>query len=46
MTDHRVGVTIHGTEEFLQGGEELACLMEQLQAADEAKAIRNLLQKQ
>lgn len=43
VTDHRIGVTIHGTEDFLQGGEELASLVEQLQAAEEARAINTLL---
>ncbi len=43
VTDHRLGVTIHGAEDFLQRGEELASLVEQLQAADEAKAISRLL---
>lgn len=43
VTDHRLGVTIHGTEDFLQGGEELESLVQQLQAAAEAKAISKLL---
>ena len=43
MTDHRLGVSIHGIEEFMEGREHLQSIMEQLQAAEEARAISTLL---
>ena len=43
VTDHRLGVSVHGTANFMEGGEELASLMEQLQAQQEARAISTLL---
>lgn len=46
MTDHRLGVSIHGIEEFMEGRESLASVIEQLQAAEEARAMSSLVADQ
>lgn len=43
VTDHRIGLSVHGVEEFMTGEEGLENLMEQLQAEEEARALRTLL---
>ena len=43
VTDHRIGVTLHGVERFMEGEAELAGLVEQLQAQEETRAISTLL---
>lgn len=43
VTDHRVGASVHGVEEFLQGREGLVSIVEQLQAEEEARTITRLL---
>jgi len=45
VTDHRVNISIHGIEGFLEGKDGLASIIEQLQAHEEATAISNLLSK-
>lgn len=42
VTDHRLGVTVHGVTGFMGGEEELANMTQQLQAEAEARAISKL----
>ena len=46
VTDHRLGVSIHSVEEFMEGREPLEGVIAQLQAAAEARAISMLLADQ
>ncbi len=39
MTDHQLGWTAHGVEEFLSGGTQLEELLAEMQALEEAKAL-------
>jgi peptide chain release factor 1 len=43
ITDHRLGTSLHGMEDFLSGGEALGYLIQQLVKQEEAKALENLL---
>lgn len=43
VTDHRLNVSVHGIEGFLEGEQQLENLMEQLQVNSEARAISKLL---
>ena len=43
VTDHRLGVTVHGVTGFMEGEDELTNMTQQLQAENEAKAISKLL---
>ena len=42
MTDHRLGKTVHGVHEFLEGGERLGDLIGELHALEEAKELARL----
>lgn len=42
VTDHRIGNTVHGVEEFLSGGEMLDGIIGQLRAKEEAELISKL----
>lgn len=42
VTDHRLNVSIHGVEGFLEGREDLDHIIELLQAKDQARAIKLL----
>lgn len=42
VSDHRLGQTLHGVEEFLSGGSHLEALLTELQAWEEAKALDTL----
>ena len=46
VTDHRLGVNLHGLEAFMEGREALESIIEQLQAAEHARAISTLLAHQ
>ena len=43
ITDHRVGVSLHGVEEFLQGGEKLMSLIEELRTTEKVLAFDKLV---
>lgn len=43
MTEHRIGATLWGVEEFLSGGELLDGLLEQLKINDMQQHLANLL---
>ncbi len=43
VTDHRVNVSMHGVEGFLEGNEEVENIMQLLQAEEQASAISKLL---
>ena len=42
VTDHRLGKTVHGVHEFLEGGERLGDLIGELRALEEAKELARL----
>lgn len=42
VTDHRLGKTVHGVQEFLEGGERLEDLIGELRALEEAKELARL----
>ena len=42
VTDHRIGNTVHGVEDFMSGGEMLDGVIGQLRAKEEAELISNL----
>lgn len=44
VTDHRLGRTITGLQEFLKGGEVLQGMIQELQSNEEAEAIATLLE--
>lgn len=44
VTDHRIGVSVHGVEKFMEGQEGLDGIVQQLQAKEEASAISKLLE--
>eukprot|EP00794_Sanderia_malayensis_P005412 gene5412-6088_t len=43
ITDHRVNITLHGVEEFLQGGQKLENLIEELRDFDQVLAFDKLV---
>ncbi|XP_065071971.1 peptide chain release factor 1-like [Rhopilema esculentum] len=43
ITDHRVGVSLHGVQEFLQGGEKLLSLIEELRTTEKVLAFNKLV---
>ena len=42
MTDHRIGLTEHGLEQFLEGGDKLHDMIRALQSQHEAEALQQL----
>ena len=42
MTDHRLGKTVYGVHEFLEGGERLGDLIGELRALEEARELARL----
>ena len=42
MTDHRLGRTVHGVQEFLGGGALLEGVVKELQVEEEASALTTL----
>lgn len=43
VTDHRIGITVHGVTVFMEGGEELENIIEHLQAKEVALGLSKLL---
>ena len=43
ITDHRVNLTLHGVEEFLEGGEKLTDLIEEIQTLDRVLAFDKMV---
>ena len=42
VTDHRIGLTVHGLDLFLQGGDKLDDMVVALQSRHEAEALQEL----
>lgn len=42
VTDHRIGLTVHGVDDFLSGGSTLSELIEKLQAHDKLLALGSI----
>lgn len=42
VTDHRIGLTVHGVDDFLSGGSTLSELIEKLQGHDKLLALGSI----